>query len=239
MSFNKEDEEKKEPTQNEDDFGLPDLDYKPLDTPEENTEEQPQSEVSPLMEEFSDYAPSEEEPIREEPKFEPVEEPKSKAPIFIALIIVVVVLAAGFLVWKYVIVPGNEKAKQEQLAKEKALKAKEEEARLEKQREEEERQRLAAEAAANAKPIDGTIEVLENPTKRYYVVIASAVDADLTMDYAKKLSVKGVSSKIIPPFGKWNFNRLTIADFDNFQAAQTQADAAKAEYGDAVWVIRY
>lgn len=239
MSFNKEDEEKKDSSQNEDDFGLPDLDYKPLDQLEENSPEQPRSEPSPLMEEFDDSAPVEEEPIREKIKFEPEAEQKSKAPIFIAMIIVVVVLAAGFLVWKYVIVPSNEKAKHEQLAKEKALKAREEEARLAKQREEEERQRLAAEAAANAKPAEGTIEVLENPTKRYYVVITSAVDADLTMDYAKKLSAKGVSSKIIPPFGKWKFNRLAIADFDNFQAAQTQADAAKADYGDAVWVIRY
>jgi cytoskeletal protein RodZ len=239
MSFNKEDEEKKDSSQNEDDFGLPDLDYKPLDQLEENLQEQPRSEPSPLMEEFEDSAPAEEEPIREEIKFEAEAEPKSKAPIFIAMIIGVVVLAAGFLVWKYVIQPGNEKTKQEQLAKEKALKAREEEARLAKQREEEERQRLAAEAAANAKPAEGTIEVLENPTKRYYVVITSAVDADLTMDYAKKLSAKGVSSKIIPPFGKWKFNRLAIADFDNFQAAQSQADAAKADYGDAVWVIRY
>jgi cytoskeletal protein RodZ len=239
MSFNKEDEEKKDSSQNEDDFGLPDLDYKPLDQLEENSPEQPRSEPSPLMEEFDDSTSAEKEPIREEIKFEAEAEQKSKAPIFIAMIIGVVVLAAAFLVWKYVIVPSNEKAKQEQLAKEKALKAREEEARLAKQREEEERQRLAAEAAANAKPAEGTIEVLENPTKRYYVVITSAVDADLTMDYAKKLSAKGVSSKIIPPFGKWKFNRLAIADFDNFQAAQSQADAAKADYGDAVWVIRY
>jgi cytoskeletal protein RodZ len=239
MSFNKEDEEKKDSSQSEDDFGLPDLDYKPLDKLEGNTEEQPKSGMSPLMEEFLDSAPSQKEAIREEVKFQAEEEQKSKAPIFIALIIAVVVLAAGFLVWKYVIVPSNEKARQEQLAKEKALKAREEEARLAKQREEEERQRLAAEEAANAKPAEGTIEVLENPTKRYYVVITSAVDADLTMDYAKKLSAKGVSLKIIPPFGKWKFNRLAIADFDNFQAAQTQADATKAEYGDAVWVIRY
>ncbi|MCE2893708.1 MAG: hypothetical protein LW721_04665 [Flammeovirgaceae bacterium] len=239
MSFSKEDEEKKDSSQNEDDFGLPDLDYKPLDQLEENSPEQPRSEPSPLMEEFDDSASAEKKPIREEIRFEPEAEPKSKAPIFIAMIIVVVVLAAAFLVWKYVIVPSNEKAKQEQLAKEKALKVREEEARLAKQREEEERQRLAAEAAANAKPAEGTIEVLENPTKRYYVVITSAVDADLTLDYAKKLSAKGVSSKIIPPFGKWKFNRLAIADFDNFQAAQSQADAAKADYGDAVWVIRY
>jgi cytoskeletal protein RodZ len=238
MSFNKEDEEKKSASQNEDDFGLPDLDYKPLDKLEERTEEQPHLEASFEREGFSD-ASKPEGAFEERSRFEPEETPKSKAPLFITLIIGVVVLVAAFLIWKYVIVPNNEKAKQEQLAKEKALKAKAEEARLAKLREEEERQRLAAEAAAKAKPAEGTIEVLTNPTKRYYVVITSAVDADLTMDYAKKLSAKGVSSKIIPPFGKWKFNRLAIGDYDSFAAAQTRADAIKADYGDAVWVIRY
>jgi hypothetical protein len=59
------------------------------------------------------------------------------------------------------------------------------------------------------------------------------------MDYAKKLSSKGVSTQIIPPFAKWKFNRLSISDYDTYALAQTNADAAKAEYGSGVWVIRY
>ncbi|MCX8489852.1 MAG: hypothetical protein ORN54_02170 [Cyclobacteriaceae bacterium] len=233
MSFYQEDKGKNDSSQDEDDFGLPDLDYKPLDKLEENLPKQQRSKASYLMEEFGNSS-AEENTFREEVKFESQEEPKFN--ILIALIIGIVALSAGFLVWKYVIVPSNEKARQEQLAKENAIKEREEEARLAKQREEEERQRLAA---ANAKPAEGTITVLENPTKRYYVIITSSIDADLTMDYAKKLSAKGVSSTIIPPFRKWKFNRLAISDFDNFQAAQTQADASKPEYGDAVWVIKY
>ena len=70
-------------------------------------------------------------------------------------------------------------------------------------------------------------------------MVASAVDGDLVMDYAKKLSAKGVSSKIIPPFGKWKFNRISVGDHDSFAAAQSAADAIKPDYGNTVWVIRY
>ena len=92
---------------------------------------------------------------------------------------------------------------------------------------------------ANAKPVIGTIETLTAPTRRYYVIVTSDIDDDLLMDYAKKLSEKGVSTKIIPPFGGKNFYRLAIADHDSFASAQTNADAAKSDYGNTVWVLRY
>jgi cytoskeletal protein RodZ len=240
MSFKTEDENKNK--ESEDNFGLPDLEYKPLDQLEEPAE----SKIEPVEFESGDTVilhqedstPTEEKVDRHGFIPEP-RETKSKAPVIIGLLIAVVVAVASFMVWKYVIQPSNLKAQQEKLAKEKAIKDKAAADLLAKQKEEEERQRLAAEAAANAKPAIGTIEALTAPTKRYYVVVSSAIDADLAMDYAKKLSEKGVSSKIIPPFGKTKFSRLAIADYDTFQNAQSAADAAKADYGNAVWVIRY
>ena len=59
------------------------------------------------------------------------------------------------------------------------------------------------------------------------------------MDYAKKLSEKGVSTKIIPPFGGKKFYRLAIADDETVALAQTKADGAKADYGAGVWVLKY
>ncbi len=239
MSFKTEDEANK--NSSEDNFGLPDLDYKPLDKLNETSA--PTSEHQqepPLEEETSDETMSEESVREERAAYVPQEpQPASKAPLIIAMLIGLVVLVAGFLVWKYVIEPSNLKDKQEQLAKEKLKKEQAEQARLEQQRAEEERQRQASEAAAKAKPAEGTVEALTAPTGRYYVVIASAVDGDLVMDYAKKLSAKGVGSKIIPPFGKWKFNRLAIGDHDSYAAAQSAADGIKGEYGNAVWVVRY
>jgi hypothetical protein len=216
-----------------DNFGLPDIEYKPLDRDAEapqnvSTEpvtEQPESPQGRLTNEETTYTYED-------------DEPRSNAPLIISLIIGVVILVGGFLVYKYWYVPKGEKEKQERLAREAEEKRKADEA-LAKQKEEEERQRLKADSIANAKPAEGAIETLSERTRRYYVVVTSNIDDDLMMDYAKKLSAKGVSSKIIPPFGSVKFFRLAIADFDTFSAAQSSADASKAEYGSALWVIRY
>ena len=233
-------EENIENTNDADSFGLPDIDYKPIDRTEnvspETTSEPSASESAP---EFNE--PSEER-IKEEQSYlysAPVEE-KSKAPVIIGVVIVAVVAIAGFLIYNFVYKPKAEKERLEQLATKMAKQREEaERVRLAKEAEEAERLKREAEAAANAKPAEGTIEILSAPTRRYYVVVTSAIDADLTMDYAKKLSSKGVSTKVIPPFGNWKFNRLAIGDYDTFALAQTNADAAKTEYGDGVWVIRY
>jgi hypothetical protein len=230
MSFNKEDESNQNTNQNEDDFGLPDLDFKPLDSSEDVIP--PVTETEPITKQTEPYK-------SEYVNYTAEDDSKPKAPLFIVLIIGVVVLVAGWLVWKYIVEPSNMKAKQEKMAKANAIKAQEEAAKLAKLKEEEERQRQANEQVANAKPTEGVIEVLSAPSKRYYVVISSAVDGDLVMDNAKKLSAKGVSTKIIPPFGKAKFSRLAIGDYESFAAAQSQADAVKADYGNTVWVIRY
>lgn len=233
-----------------DNFGLPDIEYKPLDEPKQ--EETPaQEENNPFSERQEEAAPSYEAP-KPEPTFEKPaykspytyaneeEAQKSNAPVIIAVIIGLVVVVAGFLIYQYVIKPQQEKERQEQLAKqqEEARKLKEEQERKAREAEEE-RKRREAEAAANATPKEGTIETLSERTQRYYVVVVSAIDADLIMDHAKKLSAQGVSTKIIPPFGKHKFSRLAIADHDTYANAQANADAVKGNYGNEVWVIKY
>jgi hypothetical protein len=59
------------------------------------------------------------------------------------------------------------------------------------------------------------------------------------MDYAKKLAPKGVSPKIIPPYGSVKFYRLTIAEGDTYASTQATADQLKGEYGEGAWVIKY
>lgn len=216
----------------EDNFGLPDIEYKPLETEttgEPETESVPEQKEETVRESYS-YTP-------------PQEETKSNAPIIIAVVIGLVLIVGAFLIYQYVYKPKADKEKRE-LAEKKRIeeqKRKEEEAaRIARENEEAERKRLEAEAAANAKPAVGTFETLTSRTGRYYVVVASAVDGDLITDYAKKLSAKGTSSKIIPPFGKWKFYRLTIGgDFDSYATAQTSADSSKPEFGDGAWVIKY
>lgn len=208
----------------EDSFGLPDIEYKPLENPEP---EQTQTHV--------------EESVRESYNYKPEEE-KSNAPVVIAIVIGLVLVVASFLIYQYVYKPqAAEKQKKELAAKAAAKQKKDEAARLAQEREaEEQRKRDEAAAAVVAKPVEGTVETLSGRTGRYYVVIASAVDGDLVMDYAHKLSAKGTGSKIIPPFGKWKFYRLTIGgDFDTYALAQSSADSAKPEFGEGAWVIKY
>ncbi len=62
----------------------------------------------------------------------------------------------------------------------------------------------------------------------------------MILDFAKKLKNDGVSSKIIPPFGKSKFYRIAVSDRDNYADAQAEADALKGgNYGSEVWVVRY
>jgi len=222
----------------EDNFGLPEIDYKPLDRTEV-VPEPPVTESQPEPEpQVEQPRPSEE--LREENRdYSEEDNQSSSAPMIIILTIVLVLGISGFLVYKYWYVP-RAKAKQEQLVKEAAdKKKKDEDARLAKEKEEAERQRLAAEAAANAKPAVGTIETVSAPTHRFYVIVSSSIDNDLIMDFAKKLSAKGISSKILPSLGNSKFHRLSIGDFGSYGDAQSSADASKAEYGNSLWVIKY
>jgi cytoskeletal protein RodZ len=213
----------------EDNFGLPEVEYKPL----ENQEEQKVEE--------STY--KSEETVREPYSYTPPEEPKSNAPVIIAVIIGLVLVVAGYLIWEYVYKPQKaEKAKKEladQKARDKAAKEKADREAAERAAEEQRKKDAEAAAALAAKPAIGTIETLSSRTGRYYVVVASAVDGDLLMDHAKKLSAKGTSTQIVPPFGKWKFYRLTIGSFDTYALAQTNADSAKSEFGNATWVVKY
>jgi hypothetical protein len=59
------------------------------------------------------------------------------------------------------------------------------------------------------------------------------------MDYAKKLSEKGINAKIIAPFGNVKFHRLTVAEGETFASAAQTAEGLKGEYTESAWVIKY
>ncbi|QOI98192.1 MAG: SPOR domain-containing protein [Flammeovirgaceae bacterium] len=235
----------------DDTFGLPEINYEPIRRDEPATEPEPEPESEPLHESEPvaqvDEATTGETTYSEEPvapaeseyHYEPVKEPAPVWPKVLAIVLVVVVaLGAAYYFLIY-------QPQQEEKARQAAIKAQQDKERIERE-EEENRARLAREAAEKRRldslaaiPTTGTIETLEQRTGKYYVVVASAVDVDLLTDYAKKLSEKGVSSKIIPPFGKHKVYRITVDSGDSFALAQAKADGLKSEYGDAVWVLRY
>jgi len=231
-------EQNKDASNDADNFGLPEIEYKPLDKPKEKEVKATASYADPATRGGSYKKPP--EPVKTPTYSYMDEEPKSKAPVIIGIAVAVVVLVAAFLIYQYVYKPQRAKEQAAQLAQQQKERDDAEKARQDQlARDEEARRAQARLDSLNAVPSTGTIETLTDRTSRYYVVISSAVDGDLTMDYAKKLSAKGVSTKIIPPFGNYKFSRLAIGDYDTFAIAQSSADAAKGEYGSAVWVLKF
>jgi len=253
------DEQPQENLDNSDDtFGLPEIEYEPLkrDTPEEEPINKTTSEEE-VVSETPEEQPSEVTPEEEQPKEEFVEENQFYEPSYsysyqddkpaiwpkIVGILAVLIIVGG-AIWYFVSyrpaqLQAEAKVKRERLAAQEDARKKEA-ARQEEQRRLDEEQRKAAATPAVVIPPAGTIETLSSRSGRYYVVVASAIDGDLIMDYAKKLSAKGVTTHIIPPFGKTKFHRLAVADGDTYANAQATADGMKGgDYGDKVWVVKY
>lgn len=225
----------------DDTFGLPEIEYKPLDrdeeTPTANTESQPVEESQP--ESPSSNYDNVQKPMEQQPEYAYDPEEDDSTPVWPKVLgILLVLVIAGGAAWYFISYrPAQEKARIEKERLE--LEAQKEKDRLaEAQRLLDLEAQRKADSLANI-PKTGAFEVLTERTMRYYVIVASAVDDDLLTDYAKKLSDKGVSSKLIPPFAKYKLYRLAIADGDTFAATQEVANAKKAEYGDALWVLKY
>lgn len=250
------DEDQPNESENFDDsFGLPDIEYKPLDRDQtENTGGPEASAQEPEPEHHEEEAPKE-EVVTETPASKPVETPSestysyssyevedrpSMAPRIIAII--AIVLLAGVGVWYFAVYKprkdASDKAAAIALAKRNADKARQDSIANAQQAVLAAIEKRKQDSLANL-PKAGTIQMLSDRTGRYYVVIASDIDDDLLMDHAKKLSAKDVSTKIIPPYGKYNFYRLTIDDEDTYASAQSKANDLKGEYGDNLWVLHY
>ncbi|HEY3404810.1 MAG TPA: hypothetical protein VGK59_15580 [Ohtaekwangia sp.] len=231
--------------ESDDSFGLPEVEYEPLkrDEPQSSTSGESESSYEEVSNEQTQEEVVQEEPI-DEPSYRPSYEEEEERPSVLPKVLVIVVLLAialGAGWWFFIESPKREAAKiaeQEARAKAERLRLAEEERLAELKRQEDEQRR--ADSLANLTPKEGSIETLTDRTRRYYVVVSSAIDDDLVMDYAKKLSKNGVNCTIIPPFGKTKFSRLAVDVKDSFADAQSAADALKGgDFGSEIWVVKY
>jgi hypothetical protein len=230
--------------ESDDNFGLPEIEYEPLDRSEVRkdtpVEELTSEEIVNKDAEYEAENVVEEHHHHEDHIFNPSDEGSSTAPKVIGVLIVLLLVAAGawfFMVYQPKKKIEAEKMRQEQLAREERARKTELERQADIKRQEDARRR--ADSLANATPKVGAIETLSGRTGRYYVVIASDIDDDLILDYAKKLSVKGISSTIIPAHGKVKFFRIAVASGDTYSDAQATADGLKDDYKGGAWVTRY
>jgi hypothetical protein len=224
----------------DDTFGLPEIEYQPLQRDEPRKEAEPASE--PASENQKTYTEMEREEVQQNEYntyYNNDDEGNSPWPKILGIAALLLVTAAA--VWYFAmyrpkqIKEAADKARLEQEAADAKLR---EDELAESKRLEDERRR-ADSLASIATPATGTIDTLSERTGRYYVVVASAIDGDLIMDYAKKLAPKGVSPKIIMPYDTIKFYRLAVAEGDTYRSTQARADELKAEYTDGAWVIKY
>jgi cell division septation protein DedD len=86
---------------------------------------------------------------------------------------------------------------------------------------------------------EATINTLNSRTGRSYVVVGSFFDDDLAMDYAKELKKDGNSAYIIPPFGKSKFTRVAIAETTSFAEASSRATELAGQFKEQPWPLKY
>ncbi|MDF9797201.1 hypothetical protein OKW21_002464 [Catalinimonas alkaloidigena] len=84
------------------------------------------------------------------------------------------------------------------------------------------------------------ISTISEPTGRSFIVIGSFVDEDLAMDYANKLMEEGIGTRILSPTDRAPLmHRIAVADFTDFNTAMQQVQQFRDQYGDNTWVLKY
>lgn len=256
----------------DDSFGLPDLEYKPLDddseepdSDESNTDSNEDSDATTMDDEvesnetdqveestdsFSNDSSLEEsdtsetsEDDKEKPQLRyQIEEKSSSAPKIIGgivgvLLVAVVIWYFGFYRPEQQKITADEKARQEIIDNQKVADA----AALKKQQDADaeaaaEEARLKAEADELAK---AGVQILEERTGRYYIVLESFIDGDFAKDFGDKIAKEGTPSFLIPPYSKKKMQRVGIGGYESIDDAKMALNELPDEFGKGKWILKY
>jgi cell division septation protein DedD len=230
-----------EPEQDDEDFGLPDLDddsdsdkdsstsasEESQDETSFDTSETSEETVVASSDQDKEYDPDpfgddkEEEP---ESTYTPPKK-QSAAPIIITLSIIVI-LACALVYYFFLREPDKEPVAQKPVKDTTSYV-------VEKPVDPE------PEVIEPSEPTEGVVNTLNSRSGRSYVVVGSFFDEDLAMDYAEKLTKGGTDAYIIPPFGKSKFTRVAIQETESFAAASTRATELSGQYKEQPWPLKY
>lgn len=84
------------------------------------------------------------------------------------------------------------------------------------------------------------ISTISEPTGRSFIVIGSFVDEDLALDYANRMMEQGIGIKLLSPTDRAPLmHRVAVADFADFNEAMQQVQQFRDKYGDNTWVLKY
>lgn len=195
--------------QQDEEYGLPEADYSPLE------QEQPEA-VEP-------------EPIHSKRAIDlKPEQKQSYAGLWVALIVLVAV--AGFAVYYFIFNQTEEVVTPVVVEAPAPVVAPEPEVVEE---------APVVEEWTPAAPKEGSVTTISEKTGRYYVVVGSFIDGDMAGDYAQKLAADGSEVTLIEPTGDRKFYRLGIAGGETFEDVATQLDNLKSTFGQDIWIVRY
>ena len=85
----------------------------------------------------------------------------------------------------------------------------------------------------------GAISEISQPLNKYYLIVGSFLDNDLAFDYAEKLTLSGSNIMIIPPFSTSKFTRVALLEYETFDKAKIGLDNYKDEFDEQLWVLKY
>ncbi|MBK6264229.1 SPOR domain-containing protein [Marivirga sp. S37H4] len=236
--------------QDDEDFGLPDLDddndsEEPSSSYDEDQKEIEEDRLSDIQEPSdSPYLDDSEEDVNDPYESDPYEEelayerdeaasayvpPKksSAAPIVITLtLIVLLALLAVYFI--FIREPESSKETKQAPVKDTTSYVVEKPVVVEE-----------PEIKEPEEPKIGEVNTLSSRTGRSYVVVGSFFDADMAKDYADKLAKDGTSTYIIPPFGKSKFNRVAIEETASFAEANSRATELAGQFKEQPWPLKY
>jgi biofilm PGA synthesis N-glycosyltransferase PgaC len=87
--------------------------------------------------------------------------------------------------------------------------------------------------------VSGEVQTIRSVTGNYYIIVASVINPEFAQVHAKELSEKGFHPKIIPSFGKRQFNLLAIDEAGTMAEARAKRDVLKPQYGEAIWIVKW
>jgi len=76
-------------------------------------------------------------------------------------------------------------------------------------------------------------------TPRYFVVVGSFIDNDLAKDYSAKLNKLGNPTFLIHPYGDIAYYRLAVAQYDNVTQALEVMEDKQGSFKENLWVLKY
>jgi cell division protein FtsN len=84
-----------------------------------------------------------------------------------------------------------------------------------------------------------TANIITGKSGRYFVIVGGFLKKRNAVKLREKLINDGLESKVLAPMEEGGLYRVSLADYDNLEAALKKADELKASHGDNLWVKSY